>query len=64
MKRFAKYYNEDYARISYYAVRTVMTIFILGLIVYYLAGKTGAAISFVSAASFRLFLSRLCSDLR
>ena len=49
MKRFAKYYNEDYARISYYAVRTVMTIFILGLIVYYLAGKTGAAISFVSA---------------
>ena len=49
MRKFDKYYNKEYSQISFYAVRTVLTIFILGLIVFYLAGKTGAALSFVSA---------------
>ena len=49
MKRFEKYYNKKYSQISFYAVRTVLTIFILGIIIYYLAGKCGVAISFASA---------------
>ena len=48
MKRFDKYYNENYAKISFYAIKTVLEIFILGLIIYFLAGKTGTAVSFVS----------------
>ena len=48
MKRFDKYYNENYAKISFYIIKTVLEIFILGLIIYYLAGKTGTAISFAS----------------
>lgn len=48
MKRFEKFYNQKYSQISYYAIRTAITIFILGLIVYYLAGKTGTALTFVS----------------
>ena len=49
MKRFEKYHNAKYSQISYYAIRTALTIFVLGLIIYYLAGKTGAALTFVSA---------------
>lgn len=48
MKRFDKYYNENYAKISFYAIKTVLEIFILGLIIYFLAGKTGTAVTFVS----------------
>ena len=49
MKRFEKYYNQKYSQISFYVIRTALTIFVLGLIIYYLAGKTGAALTFVSA---------------
>jgi len=48
MKKFDKYYNENYAKISFYAIKTVLEIFVLGLIIYYLAGKTGTVFSFVS----------------
>ena len=48
MKRFDKYYNENYAKISFYAIKTVLEIFILGLIIYFLTGKTGTAVTFVS----------------
>ena len=48
MLKFDKYYNKSYSQISFYAVKTAVEILILGLIIYYLAGKTGAAISFVS----------------
>ena len=45
MKRFDKYYNEKKKKISFYAIKTVLEIFILGLVIYYIAGKTGTAIS-------------------
>ena len=48
MKIFDKYYNKDYSQIAFYAVKTVLEIFVLGLVIYYLAGKTGTALSFVS----------------
>lgn len=48
MRWFDKYYNKDYSCISYYVVKTALTTFVLGLIIYYLAGKTGVALSFVS----------------
>ena len=48
MKWFDKYYNKQYSQISYYAVRTALTIFVLGMVIYYLAGKTGTALSFIS----------------
>jgi len=49
MKRLDKYYNKEYSIRSVYAVKTALTIFVLGLIIYYLAGKTGSALSFVAA---------------
>ena len=49
MKWFEKYYNKQYSQISFYVIKTVLTIFVLGMIIYYLAGKTGAALSFASA---------------
>lgn len=48
MKRFEKYYNKKYFQISIYAILTALSIFVLGLIIYYLAGKSGTALSFVS----------------
>ncbi len=48
MRKLEKYYNKEYSMISIYVVKTAMAIFILGMIIYYLAGKTGAAVSFVS----------------
>ena len=48
MKILDKYYNKDYSQIAFYAVKTVLEIFVLGLVIYYLAGKTGTALSFVS----------------
>ena len=48
MKFIKKYYNKKYFQISLYAVGTALSIFVLGLIIYYLAGKSGTAFSFVS----------------
>ena len=48
MKILDKYYNKDYSQIAFYVVKTVLEIFVLGLIIYYLAGKTGTALSFIS----------------
>ena len=48
MKRLEKYYNKEYSIKSYYVIRTALITFVLGLIIYYLAGKTGNAVSFVS----------------
>ena len=56
MKSFKKYYNKDYSVISIYAVKTAIMIFVLGLLVYYLAGMTGSAVSFVSAVLKPLIL--------
>ena len=48
MIKFDKYYNKKYFTISLYAVFTVLTIFVLGLVINYLAGKTGTAFNFVA----------------
>ena len=48
MNRFKKYYNKKYFQISIYAIGTALSVFVLGLIIYYLAGKSGTALSFVS----------------
>ena len=48
MKILDKYYNKDYSQIAFYVIKTVLEIFVLGLVIYYLAGKTGTALSFVS----------------
>ena len=48
MKILDKYYNKDYSQIAFYVIKTVLEIFILGLIIYFLAGKTGTAVTFVS----------------
>ncbi len=49
MKKLEKYYNQTYSQIAFYVIKTVLEIFVLGLIIYYLAGKTGAVLSFASA---------------
>jgi len=49
MNKLQKYYNKDYSLKSIYVVKTALMIFVLGLIVYYLAGKTGSALSFVGS---------------
>lgn len=49
MKRLQKLYNAKYSVISVYALKTAMMIFVAGMIVYYLAGRTGSALSFISA---------------
>ena len=49
MKKLQNYYNEKYSLISIYVVKTILATFILGLLVYYLSGKTGGAVSFTSA---------------
>ena len=56
MKILDKYYNKDYSQIAFYVIKTVLEIFVLGLIIYYLAGKTGAALSFASAVLKPLIL--------
>lgn len=56
MKRFEKYYNQKYSQISFYVIRTALTIFVLGLIIYYLAGKTGTALTFISTVLKPLIL--------
>ncbi len=48
MKILDRYYNKDYSQIAFYVIKTVLEIFVLGLVIYYLAGKTGTALSFVS----------------
>ena len=49
MGKLEKFYNKEYSIKSIYVVKTVLMTFVLGLIIYYLAGKTGTALSFVSA---------------
>lgn len=48
MKRLDKFYNKEYSLILLYVVKAALMIFVLGLIIYYLAGKTGGAFAFVS----------------
>ena len=49
MEKLRKYYNSKYSQISIYAVKTAMMMFVLGLIIYYLSGKLGGALSFAAA---------------
>ena len=49
MGKLEKFYNKEYSIKSIYVVKTALMTFVLGLIIYYLAGKTGTALSFVSA---------------
>ena len=49
MKKLDKYYNKEYSLKSIYVVKTALMIFVLGWVVYYLGGKLGGAVSFVSA---------------
>lgn len=56
MFSFKKYYNKKYFQISLYAVATALSVLVLGLLIYYLAGKTGTAISFISGVLKPLIL--------
>ena len=56
MFNFKKYYNKKYFQISLYAVATALSVLVLGLLIYYLAGKTGTAISFISGVLKPLIL--------
>ncbi|MBQ6151853.1 MAG: AI-2E family transporter [Mogibacterium sp.] len=56
MKKLDKYYNEEYTKKAFYVVTTALITFVLGLIIYYLAGKTGTALSFVSGVLKPLIL--------
>ena len=49
MKKLDKYYNKEYSLKPIYVVKTALMIFVLGWVVYYLGGKLGGAVSFVSA---------------
>lgn len=49
MKKLDKVYNKDYSLKAFYVIATALSIFILGLVIYYLSGKVGGALSFVSA---------------
>ena len=49
LEKYYNYYNKEYSIKSYYVIKTALITFVLGLVIYYLAGKTGTAISFVSA---------------
>jgi hypothetical protein len=46
IKKLKDLYNEEYSVKSIYVIKTAMIIFILGMIVYYLAGRTDSAMSF------------------
>ena len=48
MKRMDKYYNKTYSQIAFYTIKTALEIFVLGMIIYYLAGKTGTVFAFLS----------------
>ena len=63
MKKFQKYYNKEYDAISFYAIKTVLAIFILGLVIYYLAGKMGYVLSFASAVLKPLVLGMVLTYL-
>ena len=56
MKKLEKYYNKEYAVKSYYVIKTALIIFVLGIVIWYLAGKTGSALEFVSAVMRPLVL--------
>ena len=56
MGKLEKFYNKEYSIKSIYVVKTALMTFVLGLIIYYLAGQTGAALSFVSGVLKPLIL--------
>lgn len=56
MKKLEKYYNKEYAVKSYYVIKTALIIFVLGIIIWYLAGKTGSVLEFISAVMRPLVL--------
>jgi predicted PurR-regulated permease PerM len=56
MKKLQEYYNKEYLLRSIYVTGTVLLIFILGLIIYYLAGKTGSVLSLISGVIKPLIL--------
>ena len=56
MKKLQKYYNKEYSIKSIYVVKTALMIFVLGLFIYYLAGKTGSVISFAGSVLKPLIL--------
>ena len=49
MKVFKNLYDQKYSQISIYATKTAGMIFVLGLIIYYISGKVGGAVSFAGA---------------
>lgn len=49
MKKLDKYYNKEYSLISVYVIKTALIIFVLGIMIWYLAGKTGSILSFAMA---------------
>ena len=56
MKKLEKYYNREYSIKSYYVIKTALIIFVLGIIIWYLAGKTGSVLEFISAVMRPLVL--------
>ena len=56
MGKLEKFYNKEYSIKSIYVVKTALMTFVLGLIIYYLAGQTGTALSFVSGVLKPLIL--------
>ncbi|MBE6042239.1 MAG: AI-2E family transporter, partial [Clostridiales bacterium] len=56
MKIFDKYYNKEYTLKAIYVIGTVLITFTLGLLIYYLSGKIGGAVSFVSGVLTPLIL--------
>ena len=49
MKKLEKYYNKEYSLKSFYVIKTALIIFVLGIMIWYLAGKTGSILSLVVA---------------
>ncbi len=56
IEKLKEYYNKDYERKSVYVILTALITFILGMLVYYLAGRTGPALSFIGAVLKPLIL--------
>ena len=63
MKKLEKLYNKQYSLISIYVVKSALMIFVLGLIIYYLSGKAGGALSFAGAVLQPLVLGMVITYL-
>lgn len=48
-EKLKKLYNKKYSQIAIYTVKTAIMIFVLCLVIYYLAGRAGGAFTFISA---------------